>query len=550
MNRNRPRLLIAVILLCFALLTGRVFYFQIVKGVRLAKAATGQRVANVDFEKPRGNILDRNGIPLTNRNPKSVIALKPLSLKGKENDLQKICDILRINYTDIRRQIGIKREPILVDTDEESKNQILDMHLEGVSAVNTLKRYDENSVARHLLGYIKKVDQVGETGIEKAYEDILKIDGENKIGVVTDARYNLLPGIGYRVMTAESKNSNVMLTLDYHIQRIVEDVLDDHRITGAVVIEDVTTGDIVAMASKPDYDQNDVGKFLENSNNALFNRAVASYNLGSIFKIVDVAKYMELNMPTDQVYYCPGFIKVGDKEFRCSSYEKGGNGWVNLEEAFSVSCNTYFINMGISMGHKNIIEMAQRFGFGKTTGIEAQGIPESAGNLPAISKSLTDGNTANIAIGQGDVMATPLQVADLIATVANGGIKNKVNIVDSIVDNELNKKKLIKTQEGSRVISKDIADYIKTLMEDVTAKGTGTKAHLEEYGGAAGKTGSAETGQYVSGRKVVHAWFGGYFPQKQPRYSMAVFIEDGKAGGAAAAPIFAEIAQEILKRGL
>lgn len=550
MNKNRPGLLMAMVVLCFMLLTGRIFYLQFIKGNKLAKAATVQRIANKEFEKPRGNILDRNSIPLTNRDKKSTIVLKPLSLKGKEDEVEKICDILKVDYADIRRQVEVKREPIFVDTDEYTKDQVMALGIDGVSAVNSLKRYDENSIARHVLGYVKKADQVGETGIEKAYEDILKIDGENKIGVVTDARYNLVRGIGYRMITAQQGAPSVMLTLDYHLQKIVEEVLEDSRIAGAVVIEDVATGDILAMASKPDFDQNDVGKFLENSNNALFNRAVASYNIGSIFKIIDVAKYLEMKLPVSQTYYCPGYVRVGDKEFRCSSYERGGHGWVDLKEAFAVSCNTYFINMGISMGSKNLVEMAQRFGLGSATKIDAQGIPEAPGNLPVVTKYITDGNTANTAIGQGDVMATPLQVADLIATVANGGIKNKVNIVDSIVDDDLNKLNVLRKDEGKRIISKEICDQLKMMMEEVTATGTGVKAKLEAYGGAAGKTGSAETGQYINGRKVVHAWFGGYFPKRQPRYSMAVFIEDGKAGSEAAAPIFAEIAQEILKRGL
>lgn len=550
MNRNRVRFFMVIVITCFILLTGRVFYLQMIKGDGLAKTATAQRIADAELEKQRGNILDRNGIPLTNRNKKFTLVLKPQFLRTKQDELKKICDILGLNYNDMRRQVDIGREPLLVDTDEEKKNKIMGLEIEGVSAINSLKRYDEDSVARHVLGYLKKVDQIGAAGIEKAYEDVLKIDDESRIGVITDARNNILPGIGYRFIEAENNSSDVALTIDYHIQRIVEDVLEDNRITGAVVIEDVNTGDIVAMASKPDFDQNDIGKFLENSNNALFNRAVASYNIGSIFKIIDVAKYLEMNLPVTQEYFCPGYIKIGDKEYRCSSYERGGHGLVDLKEAFASSCNTYFINIGITMGAKNLMEMAQRFGFGKSTGIDQQGVPESPGNLPVISKYITDGNTANISIGQGDVMVTPLQVADMIATVANGGIKNKVNIVDSVVDRELNKVKTIRVDEKKRIIAKDIADKIKVMMEEVTSSGTGTKANLDELGGAAGKTGSAETGQYINGNKVVHAWFGGYFPQKEPKYSMVVFIEGGKAGGEAAAPIFSEIARQILKRGL
>jgi peptidoglycan glycosyltransferase/penicillin-binding protein 2 len=146
-------------------------------------------------------------------------------------------------------------------------------------------------------------------------------------------------------------------------------------------------------------------------------------------------------------------------------------------------------------------------------------------------------------------MATSLQVADIVATIANGGIKNKVNIVDSIVDSRGNKVKQIRNDAGKRIIPKEVCDKIRQLMEEVTITGTGTKANLDEYGGAGGKTGSAETGQYENGEKVVHAWFAGYFPKLNPKYSISVFIENGKSGGTVAAPIFEEIAKNIMING-
>ncbi len=147
-------------------------------------------------------------------------------------------------------------------------------------------------------------------------------------------------------------------------------------------------------------------------------------------------------------------------------------------------------------------------------------------------------------------MLTPLQVSNIIATIANGGIKNTVNIVDSIVDSEGNTVEKIKKQKGERILSKEICDNIKSFMEEVTINGTGTNANLDAYGGAGGKTGSAETGQVIDGEKVVHAWFAGYFPKTNPKYSIVVFIEDGKSGGNVAAPIFKEIAKNIIEKGL
>lgn len=551
MCEKRGKILFVVICVLFMSLTARVFYLQFFDGARLAKAAAAQRVASATLDKPRGDVLDKNGIPLTNRSRKVVMALEPLSLRGKEDEILQICNMLGVGVDRIEGEINTKREPVLVETDEEKKDAVMGLGFQGVSVINSLKRYDGSSVARHILGYLNQADQVGGAGIEKFYEDVLQYNSKDAIGVFTDARSNLVQGLGYRLIRTDGKvrKLDVKLTLDYHVQRVVEDVMDKNHVTGAVVVEDVYTGDILAMASKPDFDQNDVGSSLNRPGNELFNRAVASYNLGSIFKIIDVAALFEKGMPPDQDYFCNGFVTLGDREFRCSSYEKGGHGAIGLTQAFALSCNPYFIEMGLKIGRKDLLDMAAKFGLGTATGIRDQGIGEAAGNLPGEKASYTDGDTANISIGQGDIMATPLQVADIAATVANGGMKNRVNIVDSVVDDDGNQVRDMKAREGTRVISKANSDRIRYLMEQVTEAGTGTKAKLEEYGGAGGKTGSAETGQYVDGQKVVHAWFAGYFPKRTPRYSMAVFIENGRAGGEAAAPVFAEIAAEMVKKG-
>ena len=138
----------------------------------------------------------------------------------------------------------------------------------------------------------------------------------------------------------------------------------------------------------------------------------------------------------------------------------------------------------------------------------------------------------------------------MVATIANGGIKNNINVVDCVVNKEGNKVRDFKEISKKRVISEVTAERIKSLMEGVVSTGTGKQANLDGYGGAGGKTGSAETGQYVDGEKIIQAWFAGYFPANAPKYSVAIFIEDGKSGGTAAAPIFAEIGAEIMSKGL
>lgn len=552
MPGNRFETLFKVILVIFLGLILRIFYLQVFDGQNLQKAASAQRTANSQIEKPRGEILDRNDIPFTDKNSRIIVAIKPLLLRDKNGDVEKLCDILGLDFSKVKKDIEIKSGPILFETDQRRKDLVMSLNIQGVSSISLLKRYDQNSLARHVLGYLKKIDNIGETGIEKSYEEILKYDRKNTVGVVTDARNNIIQGLGYRISATgnENRKLNVKLTLDYHIQKIVEAAMERQKITGAVVVEDVYTGDIMAMASKPDYDQNSVENYLSSPKNELFNRAVASYNVGSIFKIVDAILMFKSNYYMDKEYFCPGYIRIGDKEFKCSSYDRGGHGWINLKDAFAYSCNPYFINAGVKIGNEDLTSMAGKLGLGRYTGIKEQGIDESPGILPDINGYFSKGDVANIAIGQGDILASPLQIADLVATVANGGIKNKINIVDSIVDSDGGILKTVREKKGERVVSKDVADKVKYLMETVTRYGTGTRASLEKYGGSGGKTGSAETGQYIDGEKVVHAWFAGYFPRNNPKYSVAVFVEDGKNGGQAAAPVFEEIAEEITKKGL
>jgi len=550
------------------------------------------------IEKLRGNILDRNGIPFTNRNQSYTAFIKPDAIPSAEDEREKVCKALGIDPS-VLNELTPKSKPLLIKTDEAGSNEILSMNVDWVSILKSLERHDDKSLARHVIGYLNRKDQVGQSGIEKKYENILRDHTVFEIGTVTDAVKKPIKGLGYRIKSLSPEEKlNVRLTLDYHVQKIVEDVMDRHGISGAVVVEDVVTGDILSMASRPDFDQNAIEKYLDSSGNELFNKATAAYNLGSVFKIVDAAAFFEneeliseyhgfyqnnplsgypynqydpyspysqtspssyfsyspypQNAPYSRKdfsdpehYYCSGAVDIGNLVFRCSSYYEGGHGDINMERAFALSCNAYFIELSRKIGYRNLIEMAQKFGLGSKTGIYKQGVAEAEGSLPDANGNYSQADIANISIGQGTLLATPLQVADMVATVANGGIKNRVNIVDAIIDSNGNVVNEIRVNQGQRVISKDTADKIRKLMEAVTSYGTGKEAIIGYYGGAAGKTGSAEAG---SG-DVVHAWFAGYFPAREPRYAVAVFVENGRHGGRVAAPVFAEIAKGMLELG-
>lgn len=550
---KRIRIILFVFLAIFSCLLTRLFYIQIVGGGGLSKEASAQRVNNVRIESVRGDFLDRNGIKLTGRTQKITAVLKPALLRDQSQIINQLCGILGLEPEKTMEEIQRKNTPILVEIDQETKALITSLNIDGVSFVNSLGRYNTDTKAKHLLGYLNKVDNIGINGLEKLFEKTLNYGKEDSIAVITDGSNDLLTGLGYRIIKDDEKRNSkldIKLTLDYHIQDIIEKALDSRNLTGAIVVEEVKTGDIVGICSKPDFDPNDIEKYLSNNKRPLYNRAVAQYNIGSVFKLVDLAAIFEQQPDYNMVFSCPGYIQIADTEFKCSSYETGGHGTVDINTALAKSCNAYFINMSLDLGADPILNMCKKFGLGENTALTKQGIGEARGIIPVKADLKNPGDIANMSIGQGQIMATPVQIADMVATIANGGVKNNVNLLDSVVNSSGNKVRDLRETSQEEVISKASADRIMALMEGVVSEGTGKKANMDGYGGAGGKTGSAETGQYIDGEKIIQAWFAGYFPAGSPKYSVAVFIEDGRSGGEAAAPIFAEIGSEIMKLGL
>ncbi len=550
---KRIRIILFVFLAIFSCLLTRLFYIQIVGGGGLSKEASAQRVNNVRIESVRGDFLDRSGIKLTGRTQKITAVLKPALLRDQSQIINQLCGILGLEPEKTMEEIQRKNTPILVEIDQETKALITSMNIDGVSFVNSLGRYNTDTKAKHLLGYLNKVDNIGINGLEKLFEKTLNYGKEDSIAVITDGSNDLLTGLGYRIIKDDEKRNSkldIKLTLDYHIQDIIEKALDSRNLTGAIVVEEVKTGDIVGICSKPDFDPNDIEKYLSNNKRPLYNRAVAQYNIGSVFKLVDLAAIFEQQPDYNMVFSCPGYIQIADTEFKCSSYETGGHGTVDINTALAKSCNAYFINMSLDLGADPILNMCKKFGLGENTALTKQGIGEARGIIPVKADLQNPGDIANMSIGQGQIMATPVQIADMVATIANGGVKNNVNLLDSVVNSSGNKVRDLRETSQEEVISKASADRIMALMEGVVSEGTGKKANMDGYGGAGGKTGSAETGQYIDGEKIIQAWFAGYFPAGSPKYSVAVFIEDGRSGGEAAAPIFAEIGSEIMKLGL
>lgn len=382
----------------------------------------------------------------------------------------------------------------------------------------------------HLIGYSWNG---GAYGIKNTLKELSFVEEQN-IFEITDVN-------GKTVSYAKKGNdySGVMLTVNYHIQKIVEEVMDSCELTGAVVVVDTDTGGISAMASRPDFQNSNVEQYFKSDNGELINRATSQYNLGSIFKIVTAASALQTSFSYEYMYNCTGKINIDGRDFLCN--KEDGHGIITFNQGMAHSCNCLFYDFGIKLGYSNIKKYALDFGFGEQV-LKINGYDESRGNLP--SDVLSNQGLANVAIGQGEILATPVQVADMMCTIANDGIRKQLMLIGGIVDKNGNVAKIQPTETG-RIISVDTARNIKQMLFEAVQYGTGVSAKPNNSS-AVGKTGTAETGWTRNGETMTHGWFAGYFPAEKPRYVCVVLAENGGYGSDSASPVFKEIAKKIL----
>jgi penicillin-binding protein 2 len=537
-----------VVLALLMLLTGRLFQLQIINGREYSKRAANQRMLYLPLDFSRGQFYDVNMIPLTGRETVDSLVVFPALVEDKAEAAAIIAESTGIDYKEALEELRKATEPYRITLSRTAEGTS-GIGCRGIMVVKDIERYDSKSIARHLIGYIGRSDKKGRSGLERLYEDYLSSGGEMTVAAMVDGSKRLIPGLGYKLVDGGQSGQGycLQLTIDYHIQKAVEEVIDESGIQGAVVVLDVDTGGVLAMASRPNYGQGNVEEYLDGQRGELLNKAFQQYNLGSIFKTVVAAAALEDSTvnPFDTVK-CSGYIEVGNLRIKCSSYDEGGHGVLDVFNAYAKSCNVFFIEMGQKIGGERIIEMAERFGLGSITGVNS--LEEQEGLLPQKNK-IHRPDLCNISIGQGDILVTPLQVAVMTNTIANNGIYKKPYVVKGFIDSSSRITGVEPPGKPDMVISPFVAMEIRKMMEMVVDDGTGTMAALPSFGGVAGKTSSAQTGQRIDGREVLHAWFTGYVPRMYPKYVITVLAENGRSGGSVAAPVFKSIAQRIMELG-
>ncbi len=584
---RRSLLLGGVSTLVVGVLAGRLYQLQFLKADQYKLLAEGNRVKLLVVPPPRGLMTDRTGLPLADREQNFRLLLDPenrADARKTMDALQRILPLPEAKLKEARRQLRRRGGPPqllkeYLSWDELAKVEFHAPDLPGVRVdVGERRHYPMGEQASHVIGYVAPVAvsdlseeddpayqllkqpgfKIGKGGLEKSLEAQL----QGKAG----ARYVEVDVHGQHARElkrqAAEPGHTLRLSLSAELQKFATERMGEE--SGAIVVLDVNDGDVLALVSNPAYDPNrfsggipaDYWKELnQHERKPLLNKATHGiYPPGSTFKMMTGLAGLEAGVINAHTSFtCPGYWHLGNHQFKC--WKEGGHGTVNIERALAVSCDTFFYNVGARLGAERLSNMAAKFGFGQPTSALLPG--ESGAVLPSPDWKVAKykapwqgGDTINIAIGQGYMLATPMQLAVMTARLANGGREISPRFVLSeTVDAEAKKPPLLGIRPESLAL-------VRSGMEMATNSpgGTAYASRILEPGmEMAGKTGTAQVHKILQ-RGVNqnslpwhlrhHAWFVAYAPVDKPRFALCVLVEHGGGGASAAAPA----GRDVLKK--
>lgn len=471
-----------------------------------------------------GDIYDRNGIPLVNRSDGYIAVINPetadkAALEGHILDKEKYLQCID----------GKALFLCEVDSSEIGDETI----------ITVKNRYDDDSVAAHIIGYIN--EEGGVSGLELAYNDVLREPQSSvTLKYSVDARSDMLEGSGLSMKWTSNYYTGIGTSIDYGIQLACEKAMENVN-RGAAIVVDIHTGEICAVVSKPVFDQQNPADSLSSPDSPFINRAFSPYSVGSVFKLVTAGAALEYGITEDYLYDCKGSIYVRQDEFGCHRY--GGHGLLDMRQAMVESCNPYFISLGQDIPTSFLHSFAERLGYGQAQRL-TDNIYSLAGNLPTENELKVPEEKANFSFGQGMLTATPLQVTLMTAAIANDGqmpvpilIHGETDIVhDSIA--------VAVSPSFRRVMSKSVANKLRSYMVSTMYKEN--SAAVPEFTSGGGKTSTAQTWLFdENGQERLNCWFTGFFPADAPQYAVTVLIENGVSGNLTCGPVFKEIADSI-----
>ncbi len=579
--RNRLKIISIIVIVAFSIMISRIGYLQIMRRNYYVKKATGNRLHPIRLTPPRGMIYDRYGdTPLVDNETAFDVCILP----DKENYIWKldarrslILDKLSIRPEDISKKIkenkGRNYEPIVIKENIDSSIAAFisenNLHVpELIIRARPARNYEK--IAPHIIGYTAPVneedlqngyamsDMIGRTGLESAYEKYLRGDlGWRMVEVNTFGQIVRELPLPQNIQTGQ----NLYLTLDRYLQKSAEEIMNDK--TGVLIALDPRDGGVLAMVSKPDFDPGifragnsceERNLVMNDPNNPLLNRAImGEYPPGSTFKIISATAALTEGKITENTYFhCSGGISIGNRFFRCHSV----HGSVSIREALPKSCNVFFYNVAYRTGLtvQLLNKYAKMFGLGDKTGIDLPG--ERKGNIPEKSRYKTD--NVNMVIGQGAVLVTPIQMANVISVIANRGFSYKPHFVDyskspqrrytndkneqnqTNEDNIINKPEILVDLRDK--VPMEVIDLIRDSLLNVAKNGLCKYAKIRDIN-ICGKTGTA---QNPHGKP--HAWYIGFAPYEDPRIVVVALIENSGLGSENAAPVAGQMFAYYFKR--
>ncbi len=600
-QRLKPRFaaLALIVLGVVAVLLLRLWGMQVLSGHAYATQAEDNRIREITLEAVRGRILDRNGVPLVTNRMTMAVTVSP-TVKDDEEMLARLSNVLGISLSEIQERVSstrleaLKPRTVAIDV-PMSVVAYLAEHESAFPGVETqqqaVREYPQGSLAAHVLGYTGEIsesefksrpdlvgyalgDVVGKAGAERQFERVLQGDrGFKRIEVDASGKPKGVIEQGDPI-----PGRDVVLTIDSKVQKVAEQALktaleDAHdqkfpkARAGAAVALDVKTGEVLAMASLPTYDPelfiggistaNWKRLTAKGSEYPLTNRGImAQYPAASTFKAFTGLAGLTYGVTTPgSTYDCQGRWTDMGEQWPKWCWNHSGHGLETFMDGVRDSCDVVFYNIGYSFYKRDKEELqkfVRRFGFGSLTGIDLPGeadgrVPDAAWkrafneNYPEY-RTWLPGDTVNVAIGQGDLLVTPLQLAAAYAGIANGGVVETPHVLKSVLgsDGKVTLVERAKAAFRTKVAKGDLSTMNRALVS-VTEDGTARGAFAGFGVTVAGKTGSAQVA-----KKDDYALFVGYAPAENPRYAVALVIEQGGHGGSVAAPAAREILAALL----